>query len=170
MRWEEFEQACPQIATVARERFAVDEVVMLGTVRPDGTPRISPNEVDFTRGHLCFGMMPGSRKALDLRRDARLLVHSVPQGRMNPGGDIKLRGLALEEHDLDFRAAYRRTIFERIEWAPDEPDFHLFTLDVRDAVFIRFGHDRVALRWDEATGFRRIRHPDDPPAEPEAIA
>ncbi|MGZ4132006.1 MAG: pyridoxamine 5'-phosphate oxidase family protein [Actinomycetota bacterium] len=164
MRWDAFERACPEIAAIARERFATDEVVMLGTVRPDGSPRLSPNEVDFTEGRLCLGMMPNSLKALDLRRDPRLLVHSVPQGRMNPGGDVKLRGLAIEETGLDFREAYRRTIHGRIGWAPDEPDFHLFTLDVRDAVFIRFGEEPAARRWDEALGFRQIRHPDDPPA------
>ncbi|MGE5227524.1 MAG: pyridoxamine 5'-phosphate oxidase family protein [Planctomycetaceae bacterium] len=162
MRWDAFEEACPEIATIARERFATDEVVMLGTLRPDGLPRLSPNEVDFAEGRLCLGMMPNSLKALDLRRDPRLLVHSVPQGRMNPGGDIKLRGLAIEETDLGLREAYRRTILERIGWAPDEPDFHLFTLDVRDAVFMRFGEEPVAQRWDETIGLRRIRHPDDP--------
>ena len=164
MRWDAFEQACVEIASIARDRFAADEVVMLGTVRPDGSPRLSPNEVDFTDGRLCFGMMPNSLKALDLRRDPRLLVHSVPEGRMNPGGDVKLRGLAIEETDLQFREAYRRTIFERIAWAPDEPDYHVFTLDMRDAVFIRFGAEPSALRWDETDGFRRIRHPDDPRA------
>jgi hypothetical protein len=163
MRWDAFEEACPQLASIARDRFAADEVVMLGTVRSDGSPRLSPNEVDFAEGRLCLGMMPDSLKARDLRRDPRLLVHSVPQGRMNPGGDIKLRGLAIEETDLGFRETYRRTILDRIGWAPDEPDFHLFTLDVRDAVFIRFGEERAALRWDEANGFRPIRHPDDQP-------
>jgi hypothetical protein len=164
MRWDAFEAACPELATIARDRFTADEVVMLATVRPDGSPRLSPNEVDFTEGRLCLGMMPNSLKALDLQRDPRLLVHSVPQGRMNPGGDIKLRGLAIEETDLDFREAYRRTIYGRIGWAPDEPDFHVFTLDVRDAVFIRFGEEPAAQRWDETLGFRPIRHPDDPTA------
>ena len=66
---------------------------------------------------------------------------------------------------MGFREAYRRTIFERIAWAPDEPDFHVFTLDVRDAVFIRFGDEPSALRWDETDGFRR----DPPPGRPDRL-
>ena len=162
MRWGAFEQACPDIAALARERFETDEVVLLGTIRVDGTPRISPSELDFVDGELCLGMMPDSRKVLDLRRDPRLLVHSVPQGRMNPGGDVKLRGAAVERLDLPFRSRYRDAIFARIGWAPDEPDFHLFTFDVADAAFIRFGGDRLVLRWDLVDGFRRVAHPDDP--------
>lgn len=163
MRWDAFVDACPDIGTVAEERFTADEVVILGTVREDGTPRLSPCEVDLVEGRLCLGMMWRSRKALDLLRDPRLVVHSVPIGRMNPGGDIKLTGAAVEERDPEFRATYRRAIHDRIGWAPDEPEFHLFTLDVREAAYIRFGQGgRLALRWDEAGGCRRIPHPDDP--------
>ncbi|MDP9297120.1 MAG: pyridoxamine 5'-phosphate oxidase family protein, partial [Actinomycetota bacterium] len=63
MKWVEFEQACPQIASLARERFAKDELVMLGTLRSDGSPRISPCEIDIVEGHLCLGMMWRSKKA-----------------------------------------------------------------------------------------------------------
>ena len=37
-------------------------------------------------------MMCQSRKARDLLRDPRCVVHSAPNGRMNPEGDVKLRG------------------------------------------------------------------------------
>lgn len=84
MRWDEFERECPRIADMTRERFAADEVVMLGTLRADGSPRISGNEPDFAEGHLLLGMMWESRKVLDLRRDPRCTVHSVPQTRMTP--------------------------------------------------------------------------------------
>jgi hypothetical protein len=160
VRWDAFEDACPEIAAVARERFTADEVVMLGTIRADGTPRLSPNELDLVEGRLCCGMMWRSRKALDLRRDPRLVVHSVPIGRMNPGGDIKLRGRAVDERDPELRAAYRKAIFDRIGWSPDEPEFHLYSLDVEEAVLIRFGEREILLRWDEQGGFRRLRHPE----------
>lgn len=42
MRWDAFEQSCPEIAGPARERFAKDQVVLVGTIRKDGSPRISP--------------------------------------------------------------------------------------------------------------------------------
>lgn len=160
VRWDAFERACPQIATLARERFATDEVLMLGTVRADGTPRLSPCEIDLAADRILFGMMWRSRKALDLLRDPRLVVHSVPKTRMNPGGDVKLSGLAVDEQDPEVRVRYREAIRARIDWAPDEPGFHLFSLDVREAAYVRFGDDSVAWRWDERDGFRELRHPD----------
>jgi hypothetical protein len=42
----------------------------LATLRRDGSPRISGTEVEFTDGQVWLGMMPGSLKALDLRRRA----------------------------------------------------------------------------------------------------
>jgi hypothetical protein len=160
VRWDAFARACPQIASLARERFATDELVMLGTVRPDGSPRLSPCEVDFAAGRILFGMMWRSRKALDLLRDPRLVVHSVPQTRMNPGGDVKLTGVAVEEREPEVRSTYRDEIRRRIDWAPDEPEFHLFSLDVETAAFIRFGGEPVVWRWDADGGFRELRHPD----------
>jgi len=71
---------------------------------------------------------------------------------MNPGGDVKLTGLAIDERDPDVREAYRRALRARIEWAPDEPEFHPFSMDVREAIYLRFGEEPVAWSWDEARG------------------
>jgi hypothetical protein len=160
VRWDAFETACPRIAELARDRFSGDQVAMVGTMRADGSPRISGQEPDFAADRLCLGMMWRSRKALDLLRDPRITVVSVPSDRMNAGGDVKLSGLAVEELDPDIRKIFRETIQARIDWAPDEPNFHLFSLDVREAAYMRFGDDRLALHWDEARGFRELRHPD----------
>jgi hypothetical protein len=161
MRWDAFERACPEIADLARERFATDEVVIVGTIRPDGSPRISPNEIDVAADRLLLGMMWRSKKALDLLRDPRAAVHSVPSDRMNPGGDVKLYGRVVDEHDPAVRQAFRDEIMRRIDWAPDEPNFHLFSLDVTRAGFISFGEDnRRLLAWDEERGLRRPKHPD----------
>jgi len=156
MRWDTFEQACPEIARLARERFSRDEVVLVGTIRADGSPRISPNEVEFAAGRLLLGMMWRSKKALDLVRDPRIAVHSAPSDRMNPGGDVKLYGRAVDERDSDVRQAYRDTIGARIGWAPDEPDYHLFSLDVHSAGYAVFGEGSHALAWDPEQGLRRL--------------
>ena len=160
MRWNAFADACPQIGEIAVRRFAEDELVMLGTIRADGSPRLSPCEVDIADGRLLFGMMWQSRKAQDLLRDPRLAVHSVPQTRMNPRGDVKLRGLATDERDPAVRETYREALRARIDWAPDEPGYHLFSLDVQEGIYVRFGDEPVAWRWDEVRGFRVLRHPD----------
>jgi Pyridoxamine 5'-phosphate oxidase len=160
MRWDEFAEACPQIAAVAEERFRQDQLVVLGTIRPDGSPRVSPCEVDFTVGRLLLGMMWRSWKARDLLRDPRIAVHSVPPDRMAETGDVKLYGRVVDEGAPDVRAAFRDEIKRRIDWAPDEPDYHLFSLDVEQAGFIRFGEGRAAMAWDPERGFREVRHPD----------
>ena len=154
MRWEAFAEACPEIATLARERFARDELLMLGTIRRDGSPRVSPCEVDFAAGRIILGMMWRSRKALDLLRDPRATVHSVPTDRMNRDGDVKLYGTAMDEQDPVVRRAYHDEIIRRIDWAPKEPRHHVFSLDVERAAFVRFGDDAVVWTWDPERGLR----------------
>src|SRR5919201_3318413 len=129
VRWEAFAEACPEIATLARERFARDELLMLGTIRRDGSPRVSPCEVDFEAGRIILGMMWRSRKALDLLRDPRATVHSVPTDRMNRDGDVKLYGTAMDEQDPVVRRAYHDEIIRRIDWAPKEPSHPGISLD-----------------------------------------
>jgi hypothetical protein len=156
MRWDEFVTACPDIAGIAERRLRADELVILGTIRPDGSPRVSPCEVDFAAGRLLLGMMWQSQKANDLARDPRIAVHSVPSDRMNPDGDIKLYGRVVDERDADVRAAFRDEIRRRIDWAPDEPEFHLFSLDVERAGYTRFGEGSRALAWDPERGLRHL--------------
>ena len=156
MRWESFEAACPEIAERARDRFRKDELVMLGTLREDGSPRISPCEVDIAEGHLFLGMMWRSKKALDLLRDPRCVVHSVTCDRMGTDGDVKLYGRTDDVHEPELRQAYRVAIKTRIDWEPDEPEFHLFSLDIERAGFAIFGDDHHALAWDMERGLRRL--------------
>jgi hypothetical protein len=156
LRWDEFEAACPEIATLARERFAADQLVLVGTIRADGSPRISPNEVDLAAERLLLGMMWRSRKALDLLRDPRVVVHSVPTDRFNTGGDVKLYGRVVDEQDPGVRRAFREEIRRRIDWAPDEPEYHLFSVDVTAAGYTVFGEGSHALAWDPARSLRRL--------------
>jgi Pyridoxamine 5'-phosphate oxidase len=152
MRWDEFVSACPEIGKVAEQRFRADELVFLGTVRPNGSARVSPCELDLVDGELMLGMMWRSQKALDLLRDPRVTVHSATGDRMNPGGDVKLRGTVREIVDAPTRERYREAIMERIGWAPDEPEFHVFALDVEHAAYLRFGEESVGLVWTPDAG------------------
>ena len=161
MRWDAFANACPEIAERAEERFRKDELVTLGTLRADGSPRISPCEVDFAAGHLFLGMMWRSRKALDLLRDPRIVVHSIQAEREPTEGDIKLYGNVAEILEPKLREAFRRAILARIDWAPDEPEYHLFSLHVREAGYLSFS-DKVVTTWDESHGLRHPPFPDVP--------
>ena len=159
MRWVEFERACPEIGELARSRFERDQLVMLGTIRRDGSPRVSPCECDFAAGRLFVSMMWRSRKALDLLRDPRIAVHSVTTNRDGTDGDVKIYGHVVDEQEPDVRASFREAIRLRIDWAPDEPGYHCFSVDVSSAGYIRFGDDAVALAWDPERGLRSPPHP-----------
>ena len=154
MRWQEFSERCPEIATRSEERLRRHELCLVGTLRRDGFPRISPVEPDFVDGELMAGMMWQSRKALDLLRDSRCVVHSVVSDKDGTEGDVKLYGHALPVDDAHRRARYCDVIRDRTGWAPEEPNFHLFAVDVVSAAFVRFGDERLGLTWDAGRGLR----------------
>jgi hypothetical protein len=150
MRWIEFEQACPKLASIVRERFERDEIFLVGTLRPDGSPRISGLECDFVDGDLCTSMIWQSVKALDLLRDARVTIHSlVPDKAHEPEhqGDIKLYGRAVLVTEPAKRASYEAAIQARINWQPVEP-YHCFAFDIERAGHVRFADgDRQVVTW-----------------------
>ena len=154
MRWSDFEQAAPELATLGRERFAKHGLCMLGTLRKDGSARISPCELDIADGELYLGMMWRSPKALDLLRDPRCVLHSCVSDRLGTEGDFKLYANARDIQDPAQRGAYTRAIKARIDWEPQEP-FHLFAMDVRSAGYIVFGEERYGMAWDPERGLRR---------------
>ena len=73
--WGEFETAQPEFARRVRKLMTTRKHLTMATLRRDGSPRISGTEVQFDGADLRIGSMPGARKALDLRRDARVAVH-----------------------------------------------------------------------------------------------
>ena len=127
---------------------------MVGTIRRDGSPRVSPNECDLAAGRLFVSMMWRSKKALDLLHDPRMVVHSVTSNKDGTDGDVKIYGRAVDEREPEVREAFRAAIGARIDWAPDEPEYHLFAIDVASAAYLRFGEDGEARLWDPDHGLR----------------
>jgi hypothetical protein len=161
MRWDEFAGAAPELAALGEERLRAKELCLVGTLRKNGWPRISPVEPEFVVGELMLGMMWQSPKALDLLRDPRIVVQSVVSERSGKEGDFKLYGRAVDEHDPDRRAAYRASVKARIDWEPSEPTFHVFSIDIGSAGFVTFDKPRFGLAWDPAGGLRRWAIADD---------
>src|SRR3954454_18784083 len=116
MNWSAFLVAAPQIGAFAREAFEDQHVAILGTLRRDGWPRISPCEVYFTDGELLLGMMPNSRKVDDLRRDPRITVVNGQEHREPRFGDVKIYGTAREITDTDVRQRFGDEQLKVIEW------------------------------------------------------
>ena len=136
MRWEEFQRRDPELAALGRERFERTGLIFLGTLRKNGWPRISPVEPLITNGHLYLGMMWQSRKALDLLRDPRCTVHSTISDRDGTEGEFKVYGYAVDIQDLDARRRYGDALYEKIQWRPEEPEYHLFSVDIESAAFV----------------------------------
>jgi hypothetical protein len=148
MHWAEFEAVAPELAQLGRTIFERDEVALVGTIRRDGSPRISPTEPDIVNGRLFFGMIWQSYKALDLLRDPRCTVHGLVHDRFGKGGEFKLHGRAVEISATEERASYRQAIFKRIGWEPEEPNYHLFAIDIQSAgSFVYEEETRLVTVW-----------------------
>jgi hypothetical protein len=158
MNWRAFEESAPELAALGRKRIEESRLVLVGTLRAEGSPRISPVEAFFVDGELMLGMMWRSRKALDLLRDPRLVVHTATSDADGVEGDFKAYGRALDVQDAGLRTRYADALEATINWRPTEP-FHLFAVDIQSAGYIVFGKEPVAMRWNPAEGTARIRHP-----------
>ncbi len=94
--WHELETAAPPIAELGRQRLELLRVALLGTLRKDGSPRISPVEPYLSQGHLLFGAMAWSLKTRDLLRDPRCVLHSAVTSPDAGEAELKLYGRAIE--------------------------------------------------------------------------
>lgn len=138
MNWASFEREAPALGAIGREAFNRTGLVLLGTLRRDGWPRISPVEHMFVEGELLLGMMWQSLKARDLLRDSRCVAHasvSNPDGRTDP--EFKLYGHARDVLEPALRTAYGDAWWARNQWRPPEP-YHLFALDIESAGYVRY--------------------------------
>ncbi len=135
MTWEEFKANAPALAALGEERFERTGLVLLGTLRSDGWPRISPAEFLIAHGHLYLGMMWRSRKALDLLRDSRYSLHNAVSDKSGMEGEFKIYGRAVEVTDLDIRRRYSAALYDKIGFMPQEPEYHLFSINIESSSF-----------------------------------
>lgn len=158
MRWGEFAQAEPRLAALGHQRLTEPGVVLVGTIRRDGTPRISPVEPLIWEDDLWLSMLLGSYKAADLKRDSRILVHSIVTGRSGEAGEYKVRGQAIEEPKQSTQRRYAEEVSTRLGWSPEPGRFHLFRIDLTDVSFIRYEEasgDQFVTRWPTKREFVR---------------
>jgi hypothetical protein len=152
--WGEFAAAAPSLARTGRERLDRAGVALLGTVRKDGAPRISPVEPVFAEGHLLIGVMPWSLKARDLVRDSRCVLHSAVSALDAGESEFKLYGRALDVED-DVRDARADA------WWVSRPrgDARVFSLAVEQAALVEWDLHRGEMtltRWAPEVGTSRV--------------
>lgn len=150
--WHDVLTHAPDFADKVRSRFDVGTNKTIATLRKDGSPRISAIEVQFNDGEITMGMMGGSVKLRDARRDSRVAIHSPtiePAG--EPGewpGDAKVAGVLIECP------------------APpgadtEHPGAGFFRLDIREAALNYVGTpaDHLVIEsWQPAHGWQRRTH------------
>lgn len=149
--WSGVSSAEPDFAERVRRLFDARKHKTLATLRRDGSPRISGIETEFSDGELWLGMMPGSVKALDVRRDPRLALHSptVDPPEVDPGswpGEAKVAGRAVEVPEPG-----------RDEGAAEHASGHRFRVDVSEVVLTRVAPegDRLVIEpWHEHRGYQ----------------
>jgi len=121
--WEAFVADAPELAERVQARFATNLHHVIGTVRPSGAPRLSGTEVAIGTDRVTLGMMPGSLKLTDVRRDPRVEIHSAPLEDDLASGDAKLTGRLMELDGTDrepagagwFELALQRVSLVRVE-------------------------------------------------------
>ena len=156
MRWRDVEDRQPRLARLGRTKLGAPGVVLVATIRRDGSPRVSAVEPLFWAGDLWLGMGWESLKARDLMRDRRVLVHSVVTSRDGGGGEFKVRGLALLETG-QVEQGYADVVAKELRWTPVVGKFHLFRVEVEDITYIRWAdsNDQYVTRWPPASEYLR---------------
>ncbi|MDP9249762.1 MAG: pyridoxamine 5'-phosphate oxidase family protein, partial [Chloroflexota bacterium] len=73
--WQSLRSSAPELVALGEERLRRFRLAMLGTLRADGSPRISAVEPYLDGGELLLGLIRSSTKARDLLRDPRCTLH-----------------------------------------------------------------------------------------------
>lgn len=151
--WADFETAAPELAGLATERFGSTQLLLLGTLRRNGWPRISPCEYLVVDGDLYLGMIWRSKKALDLLRDPRCVLHSTTTSTDGDEGDVKIYGRAVDEQRPERRANVRQAAIEAMDFDPESGgDYHLFRIDITEVAYLIFtGGKQSSRTWKPGT-------------------
>ena len=155
----------PDLADRVRAILSSTTNAVLGTIRRDGSPRLSGADPYFHDGQLRIWSMPQARKGQDLRRDPRIAVHSIPwdSRRLRDGAadvgaaDAKVTGTAVLTTDAAELSAFRAWLTSERGFEPPE-DWDLFTIDI-DSVTVISAEDGqlVVDRWSTTDGRQTMR-------------
>lgn len=139
--WTAFAHQAPELAAFGAARYS-SRVAYLGTLRPDGGPRVHP-VTPIIAEELFLFMEPTSPKGKDLQRDPRYTLHCAVEDMEGGGGEFYVRGLASLCEDPLLRAQAVRAA----AYAPRE-DYILFVLSVEYAFMNTYGGDHPGpKRW-----------------------
>lgn len=158
--WQEFTAVAPRIAKVfTRRHAATGKLCMLGTLRSDGFPRVSPMEPGLFEGQLWIAGMPGTAKFRDLARDPRFCLHTATVDTEVTDGDAKVWGVVEDVLDPALHHRYAEALFDETGFDLRGQEFeHFFATHLTggSAVEVGGGHLDVTV-WREGEPERVVR-------------
>jgi hypothetical protein len=155
----------PDLADRVRAILSSTTNAVLGTIRRDGSPRLSGADPYFHAGQLRIWSMPRARKGQDLRRDPRVTVHSIPwdsrklrDGAAEVGeADAKVSGTAVLVSDAGALSAFRTWLSSERGVEPP-PDWDLFTIDIDALTVISVDDGQLVIDgWSTSGGRQTMR-------------
>jgi hypothetical protein len=158
--WQEFAALAPRIAEIfVRRHVATSNLCMLGTLRPDGFPRISPMEPRLFEGRLWIGGMPGTAKFHDLARDPRFCLHTATVDTHVGDGDAKVWGTVEDVRDEALHHRYAEALFAETGFDLRGQQFeHLFAAHLVGAAAVEVGGGHMDVTvWREGAPERVVR-------------
>jgi hypothetical protein len=151
VEWRDLDAGAPDLAALASAEFERSGMALVGTLRRDGFPRISCVYPYVLEGVLYLAMMWRSRKALDLMRDPRLVLHNAVSTNLGNELEVILTGRAREVPDEEVRHRYLEAV---PSWG--DRQFHLFAVDVETAATVRYeGGEQHVKVWPKGVELRR---------------
>ncbi len=158
--WTQFTQAAPRIAALfSRRHAATGKLCLLGTLRSDGFPRISPVEPRFFEDQLWIIGMPNTMKFRDLARDPRFYLHTATVDTEVKEGDAKLWGVVEDVQDQALHQRFADALFEETGFDLRGREFdHFYRADLTggSAVQVADGHLDITI-WTPGEAERVVR-------------
>ncbi|MBC8092545.1 MAG: pyridoxamine 5'-phosphate oxidase family protein [Pseudonocardia sp.] len=147
--WTEFAAAAPRIAEIfTRRHAATGNLCLLGTLRADGSPRISPIEPRLFEDRLWISGMPDTTKFRDLARDPRFCLHTATVDTQVTDGDAKLWGTVCDVPDPALHQRFAENLFAETGFDLRGQQFeHFYAADLTSAsaVQVADGHMDVTV-------------------------
>jgi hypothetical protein len=155
--WRTLRSMAPELVSLGEERLRRFRLAMLGTLRADGSPRISTVEPYLDSGELLLGLIRSSAKARDLLRDPRCTLHSIVDDPDGGEPELTVRGRFAEVDEATRRAD------PNAWWISFEESQPLVgTLELEAAAVMRFDLERgeiSILSWTSAHGLSERTKP-----------
>jgi hypothetical protein len=148
-----WEDLPPQLAGPGRDLLERRGLAVLGTLRPDGRPRLGPVETHVSEGRLLIGVMPRSLKARDLERDPRCTLQTVVADPDSGEPELKLYCRAVRSQGEPAGAWWTGRA---------AADVRVHELEIDEAALVEWNlalGEMTVTTWSPAGGTRTARRP-----------